>query len=171
MKLGRRTALSALLMTTLLASLLGAAALRATGRVAPALGATSVTTLPVLSGNGLNGPKGIAAVGAQVWVANNGNSSISLFNPDGTSAGNPISGNGLSSPYGLAVVGAQVWLVNPTTSGISRFNPDGRSAGAGLTGNGPSRAKGISVVGIQVWVSNGHNTIHLFNPDCSSAGS
>src|SRR2546423_9864629 len=124
MNLGRRTALSALVMTTLVASLLGAAALRATGRVAPALAATSVTTLPVLSGNGLNGPKGIAAVGAQVWVANNGNSSISLFNPDGTSAANPISGNGLSSPYGLAVSGAQRRLVKSAPSTISRFNPD-----------------------------------------------
>jgi hypothetical protein len=39
-------------------------------------------------------------------VSNHGNSTLSLFNLDGTSAGSPLAGNGLNQPHGIAAVGS-----------------------------------------------------------------
>jgi hypothetical protein len=39
-------------------------------------------------------------------ASNHGNSTLSLFNLDGTSAGSPLAGNGLNQPHGIAAVGS-----------------------------------------------------------------
>lgn len=146
----------------------------------PLPGQLVVTSIsPVLSGNGMNGPKDMALVGNVIWVVNASANSISLFNPDGTTAGNQITGNGLAYPYGITTVpvssGTQVWVTNKNPINnvftISRFNPDGTIAGAVLSQNGLSYPKDMGVVGNQVWISNSTtSTISRFNFDGTSAG-
>src|SRR5207237_149019 len=134
--------------------MLVAAVLGSPIRVRPTTASTTTSTLAALSGNGLNVPKGIAVVGSQVWVANNGTSTLSRFNQDGTSAGSPLSGNGLTGPRSGAVVNPQVWIPNLNNSTISLFNTNGTSAGSPLTGNGLNAPEGTPPVGTQVWVAN-----------------
>src|SRR2546430_4997446 len=159
-----RVVVSALLVATLLVVV----TLHSTSRLTPALGSSST----ILSGNGLNVPKGMAVVGTQVWVANAGNSTISRFNQDGTSAGNPLSGNGLNGPRGGAVVNSQVWIPNTSNSTISLFNTSGTSAGGPLSGNGLDGPEAAAVIGgAQVWVPNyGGNSVSVFSLAGTSAG-
>src|SRR6266702_1117349 len=141
-------------LCTLVAAVLGSPI-----RVLPTTASTSAPiALATLSGNGLNVPKGIAVVGTQVWVANNGTSTISRFNQDGTSAGTPLSGNGLNSPYGIAMVGAQVWVSNHGNNTISLFTPNGTSAGSPLSGNGLNGPRGGAAMGSPVWIPNYNNS-------------
>ena len=82
----------------------------------------------------------------QILVVNNGNNTISLFNPDGSSAGLPWSGNGLNGPSGIAIFGSQVLVTNWNTNTISRFNLDGTAAGAAWSSNGLSSPAGIAIL-------------------------
>src|SRR6266581_10073 len=126
-----------------------------------------------ITGTSLSSPAGIGVVSSQsqVWVANRGNSTISVFDYNGTLL-KTLSGNGLSAPYEPTVVGNQVWVPNSGNSTISIFNPDGTTAGVGpYSGNSLSTPKGMMVVGTQVWVENdGNSTISRFNVNGTSAG-
>ncbi len=126
-----------------------------------------------ITGTSLSSPAGIGVVSSQsqVWVANRGNSTISVFDYNGTLL-KTLSGNGLSAPYEPTVVGNQVWVPNSGNSTISVFNPDGTAAGVGpYSGNSLSTPKGMMVVGTQVWVENdGNSTISRFNVNGTSAG-
>ena len=130
-----------------------------------------------LTGNGLDVPRGIAVVGAEVWAANSGfSNSISRFFPDGSVAGPPITGNGLSTGFDIAVSGSVAYVVNVGDAAnfswsISRFAFDTTSAGAPITGNGLSDPLGLANVGGDIWVLNdGGNSISRFNFDGSMAG-
>src|SRR6266699_5220741 len=129
-------------------------------------------TNPITS-TSLSSPAGIGIVSSQsqVWVANRGNSTISVFAYNGTLL-KTLSGNGLSAPYEPTVIGNQVWVPNSGNSTISVFNPDGTAAGVGpYSGNSLSTPKGMMVVGTQVWVENdGNSTISRFNVNGTSAG-
>lgn len=78
-----------------------------------------------ISGGGLNAPSALAVDGASdVWIANSGNNSISLFLNDG-SASSPSTGftdSSLNNPSGVAVdLDGSVWIANQGNNSLTRF--------------------------------------------------
>src|SRR6266571_1871361 len=121
-----------------------------------------------ITNSSLSSPSGIGVVGvqSQVWVSNRGNSTISVFNLDGSAASvGPYSGNSLATPKGMMVVRNQVWVANDGNSTISRFNQDGTSAGAALTGiANPRGGVVVTVNGTQqVWIPSHAGSIYRFD--------
>jgi len=153
-------------------TLIGTDGTRKTTAMVEGIQAVLAATNPITS-TSLSSPAGIGVVSSQsqVWVANRGNSTISVFDYNGTLL-KTLSGNGLSAPYEPTAVGNQVWVPNSGNSTISLFNPDGTAAGVGpYSGNSLSTPKGMMVVGTQVWVENdGNSTISRFNVNGTSAG-
>jgi hypothetical protein len=119
------------------------------------------------SGGGLSNPQGIAAdQSGNIWVANQGNSSVSEFGPSGTAL-SPSAGftaGGINAPYALAVdQSGYVWVANSGNNTITKLTTgtSGTSYGSSTYLNIP---KGIAIDGSgNVWVSNsGNSTVAAF---------
>ena len=74
---------------------------------------------------GLNAPEGFAVDGnSQLWIANSGNNSLSVFTNTGTavSPSGGFTGSSLATPAGLAVdLAGSVWVANKTGNSVTRF--------------------------------------------------
>jgi hypothetical protein len=117
---------------------------------------------------GFNTPKSttIDALG-NVWVANSGNSTITLLSQTGTPATPPISGNGLNSPAAIAIdANGNAWVANKGASTVSTFTSTGGTfTGSPFSGAGLSNPSGIAIDAPgNIWVVNsGNNSISEFS--------
>ena len=140
----------------------------------PALSAAPNDWIMALNfvGGGMNGPQDLAIDSkGNVWVANNGNNSLSKFSPGGAavSTSTGYTGGGLSSPYGLAIDASDnVWVANGGTAGsnLSEFNSSGQPVSAsGYNGSGLTRLLRVAIdVGGNVWaVSTVNGSLNKFS--------
>ncbi len=126
--------------------------------------------LPNLSGNGLNGPVGLAVVNNTIWVTNKTNNSISFFTSKGKPVLSPIFPVKLKGIQAITLVGSEIWIVGTSNNAIFRLQIDGTYIGA-ITGNGLNSPQDIIVSGSSVFVPNyTDGTISKFNTDGSGAG-
>ena len=92
---------------------------------------------------GLDKPQGLA-VDAQdnVWFANFGNSTVTIYPHGDPTQAKSISGGGIDKPFGLQFDGHGVaWVTNQSISpklpgSVVRINPDGSFLGSPITGGG-----------------------------------
>jgi len=132
---------------------------------------------PITSGNGLDNPQAIAIdVSGHAWVANYGNSNVSVF----TSSGGvdlditPTSGNGLNKPNFIAIDGSgNAWVTDYTSNPVSGVLSELTSSG-GVAGSSPFSGSYLAYVGSvaidgagNAWVGNGNDAVSEF----SSSGS
>jgi sugar lactone lactonase YvrE len=95
------------------------------GTLLEAISQTGITQSTITSGGGLDVPSALVIDGnSQVWIANSGNNSVSLFLNNGTAA-SPSSGftdSSLSNPSGIAVdLGGSVWIANQGNNSVTRI--------------------------------------------------
>jgi hypothetical protein len=102
---------------------------------------TPVAGSPFTQG-GIDKPQGLA-VDAQdnVWFANFGNASVTVYPHGDPSQARSITGGGLDRPFGLQIGADGVaWVTNqsisPQAGSVIRINPDGTFAGPPITGGG-----------------------------------
>jgi streptogramin lyase len=127
------------------------------------------TVALTFTGGGLNGPYGLAVdASGNIWVTNNGDSSISEFSSTGAalSPASGFTGGGVASPAFLAVdASGNIWVTN--NSSISKFSPSGAavSPAGGFIGGGLNGALGLAVdASGKIWVANFNNaSISEFN--------
>ena len=86
---------------------------------------TGIAQHSVSSGGGLDAPSAIAVDGnSDLWIANSGNNTVSLFLNDG-SASSPSTGftdSSLDNPSGIAVdLGGSVWIANKGNNSLTRI--------------------------------------------------
>ncbi len=91
-------------------------------------------------------PLGIAFDGANIWVANRGDGSVTkLKASDGTVLGTFIVHDG--GPYGVAFDGANIWVTGDLT--VTEFRADGK-----VIGDFPFKnTAGIAFDGANIWVA------------------
>jgi streptogramin lyase len=93
-----------------------------------------------------------------IWVANAGNSTVSVLAQSGFPAFGPLSGNGLDSPVAIAIdtTGA-AWVVNNGGSSVSIFQSDGEvgTIPPATVGSKPT-AIAVDPLGA-IWVANSAN--------------
>ena len=108
-----------------------------------ALGATSSDAVGYLSGTSgfalgsLNGPSAIAIdANGNAWLANQGNSTVTMINAAGT-AGAVYSGGNMSSPSSVAIDAvSNIWLGNQGNGTVTQISSSGNLtnySGAGIT--------------------------------------
>ena len=125
------------------------------------------------TGNGLNGPDGLAIdASGTVWVANSGGDSVSAFSQVGSAiSGSPFSGGGLNGPVGVAIDGSgYIWVANRNNS-ITKLNSSGGAvSGSPFSGGGLNQIADIVVDSSgNVWTTNvgasgpGANSISKFS--------
>src|SRR5205823_1187825 len=125
-----------------------------------------------ITGTSLSSPAGIGIVSSQsqVWVANDGNSTISRFNVNGTSAGTALTG--IANPRGGVVVSVngtqQAWVPSHAGS-IYRLDTNGNQVAATITGNSLDNVESLGLVGSQIWAPDSGGSVSTFNPDGSVA--
>ncbi|OQX07497.1 MAG: hypothetical protein BWK80_49415 [Desulfobacteraceae bacterium IS3] len=100
----------------------------------------------------LNGPCGIAVNEANIYVANAGDNTVSVFNKTSGSLVQTISSGGLEVPFGIAVDADFIYVANYGGTSICTFNL--KDNGVGLTPltkiSGTTNAKLVSPYGITV---------------------
>src|SRR6266581_3091724 len=125
-----------------------------------------------ITGTSLSSPAGIGVVSSQsqVWVANRGNSTISRFNVNGTSAGTALTG--IANPRGGVVVSVngtqRAWIPSHAGS-IYRLDTNGNQVAATITGNSLANVESLGLVGSQIWAPDAGGSVSTFNPDGSAA--
>jgi hypothetical protein len=94
-------------------------------------------------------PYGICFDGANIWVTNSGNNTVSkLRASDGSLVGNYDVGE---SPSGICFDGANIWVANPGSATVSKL----RASDGSLVGTyGANGARGICFDGANIWVTN-----------------
>ena len=105
-----------------------------------------------------SGPRGVAYDGTNIWVANNGVSTVSRINPlTGAKTDITVGGN----PWGVAYDGTNIWVTNNGASFISKINP-----ATGAKTDYPTNCceRGIAYDGTSIWVTNGSSTVSKINP-------
>jgi hypothetical protein len=102
--------------------------------------------------SGLNGPKGIAVSGSDLFVASEGSGTIGEYTTAGATV-NAALVSGLNTPQGLAVSGSDLFVVNLLANTIGEYTTAGATVNAALvTGlNGPG---GVAVSGSDLFVTN-----------------
>ena len=117
----------------------------------PLLCATAVSALSVTSTIPVGlAPYGITSDGTHVWVANDGDSTVSEINASTGSVTNTISVGSL--PVGITSDGTHVWVANNGDSTVSEINPLTDSVISTIqVGRFPY---GITSDGTHVWVAN-----------------
>ena len=123
----------------------------------------SISTAPSVNPPDRRGQSFVAAFdGAHMWVPNSDDSSVSVFNPDGTQvAGSPFLAG--TYPDAIAFDGAHMWLVNDVAAGtVTVLNIDGTP----VTGSPFAAGRypyGLAFDGANMWVTNsGDNTVSKF---------
>jgi streptogramin lyase len=118
-------------------------------------------------GGGLSTPSSIAtdAAGA-VWVSNQGNSSVTKFDPTGAalSGSSGFTAGGFSAPSAIAIDSSgNAWVGNSANNSVTWLNSAG-TTGSAFTGNGLSTPKSIAIDGSgNIWVANtGSSTVSAF---------
>jgi streptogramin lyase len=115
-----------------------------------------------------NEPIGLAIDGnSNVWVANNGDTTVTELGPLGTPvSGSPFSTGG-QNPWVLAIDGLNnVWVVNNGTSTVAKLTSSGAQApGSPFSGNGLSGPKGVAIDrSNNAWISNNDtNTVTVLS--------
>lgn len=99
-------------------------------------------------GGNMNTPASLALdqTGA-VWIANNGNSTVSKLDATGTfvSGQGGYTAGGISVPAGIAIdQGGNAWVSNTGNSSITKLDPTG-ATGLGISGNGLVVPQGIAI--------------------------
>lgn len=107
---------------------------------------TGISQNALTSGGGLDSPSAVAIDGnSQIWVANSGNNSVTLFlngSPESPTTG--FTDSSLSTPSGVAVdLGGSVWIANQGNNSITRF------LGAAAPAAPPSTAAKNSTTGVK----------------------
>jgi sugar lactone lactonase YvrE len=87
----------------------------------------------------------------QIYVTNNGGTSINEYNPDGTPAGSEPLISGLSGAGSLAVSGAYLFVA--TGSGVAEYTTSGTLVNASLI-SGLNGVNGLAVSGSNLYVTN-----------------
>jgi streptogramin lyase len=111
----------------------------------------ALTPASGLLGGGLNGASGIALdMNENVWVANEGNNSLSKFNSLGIvlSPTTGFTGGGLFGPVAVGVSPANfVWVTDQLGNAVSEFTASGvaKTGPAGTTGGGINAPLGIAI--------------------------
>jgi hypothetical protein len=114
------------------------------------------------SGGGLSSPQGVAVDQAgNVWVANAGNNSVSLFNSTGAavSGSTGYTAGGLNAPYAIALdQSGNAWVANSGNNTVTELSPSG-SLLAGASGNGLNAPRSIAIdASGDVFVANSNGT-------------
>ena len=124
--------------------------------------AVSYTATPALST-----PSGLAIdASGDVWVANDGNGSLTEFGPDGSYLQTVTTG-GLNGPVEIAIDGSgNLWVANRGGSSLSEFNSSGVANGSSpFTGGGLATPEALAVDAQgHLWVANsGADVLSEFN--------
>jgi hypothetical protein len=121
-------------------------------------------------GGGFNTPSSTSVdKEGNIWVANAGNSTVSVLAQSGIPVFDPLSGNSLNHPVAIAIDASdQAWVVNNGGSSVSIFQANGAA------GSTPSAAVGSKPTAIAVdplgaiWVANSaSNSLTKLNSDGS----
>ncbi|MBC5809245.1 MAG: hypothetical protein GIW95_00075, partial [Candidatus Eremiobacteraeota bacterium] len=96
-----------------------------------------------ISGNGLNKPFGLAAVGLNVYAANNGANTLSEFDQTTLGFVRTVSGNSLNSPYGMAFNATDMFAANGNST-ISDFSATSGAAFGVLAGSSINQTYGVA---------------------------
>ncbi len=103
-------------------------------------------------------PQGTAAdQQANVWIANCGNDSVTLFPGGNPQQARNFSGIGLSRPFGLAVgLDGNIWIASNGNDSVIGLSPDGSPLpGSPFTGGMLNRPLGVAVDSLNnVWITN-----------------
>ena len=103
-----------------------------------------------------NFPRGVAFDGANLWVANTGDSTVTkLRASDGASLGTFTVG---SFPSGVAFDGANIWVANQGSASVTKLRAsDGANLGTFAVGLNPI---GVAFDGANIWTANhGSDTV------------
>jgi hypothetical protein len=125
---------------------------------------------PILTGNGLNTPTGIAVVDSEVWIINRTSKQISRFNQDGTAIA-PILLNDNNIPStvrlsSIAVIGQEVWITDEANGKIYRLDKTGQLTTTPISDTTQitilDSPQALTKIGNEVWAlnSNFHNKIN-----------
>jgi NHL repeat-containing protein len=130
------------------------------------------------SGGGLNNPAGVAVdTRGNIWIANQGNNSVTELAPSGApiSPAGGFTGGGLDAPLGIAVDGAgNIWAANMSNNSVTELNSSGVavSPAGGFTGGGLSTPQSVAIdASNNVWVSNSNNSVSVLAASGSPVGS
>ena len=120
---------------------------------------TDWTMQLIFTGGGLYSPTGIAIdASGDVWVANNGNYSVTELNSSGAAvAGSPFTGGGLHNPYAIAIdASGDVWVTNNSGNSVTKLDSTGAAvAGSPFRGGGLSYPRSIAIdASGNAWVPN-----------------
>ncbi len=90
---------------------------------------------------------------ANVWIANNDNSSAMEFANNGTSIAGPFTNNGLNNPKGVAIdANGNVWFANSSSASVVEFS---NGSSQTFTGGGLNNSQGIAIDGKgNAWIAN-----------------
>lgn len=105
-------------------------------------------------------PNGIAFNGANIWVANGSDNTVSKLRPsDGAVLVGSIPVE--TTPASMAFDGANIWVGNYTSGTVTKLQAsDGAVLGSFPSGTGPM---GVAFDGANIWVTNyGDNTVTKF---------
>jgi DNA-binding beta-propeller fold protein YncE len=101
-------------------------------------------------------PQGIACGGANLWVVNSNNNTVSkLRASDGTNLGTFAAG---AFPQGVAFDGANIWVANNGGTVTKLRASDGPNLGSFAVGRQPA---GVAFDGAHLWVLSGIDSIIL----------
>jgi len=115
-----------------------------------------------VSGTGIagNSPSGIAVGDGFVWIANEGDNTVSQINPRTLGVVKPISVN--RQPHGVAAGDGSVWVTNEADGTVTRIDVASGSTRTISVGQGPS---GIAIGEGAVWVANSDDgTVSRIDP-------
>jgi DNA-binding beta-propeller fold protein YncE len=115
---------------------------------------------PIFTFNVGTNPRGIAFDGANMWVANSGQLSVTkLRASDGAFLGSFAECNNCGNPLQIAFDGAQMW-VTTSTGHLKRYRvSDGREVGNHFIPSGNLR--GIAFDGANIWVAHSSGVTKL----------
>ena len=125
----------------------------------------------IYTGGGLDSVAAFAIDGlGDIWLANDGNNSISEFGPTGAaiSTSGGFTGGGLSNPTGLAIDNSgDLWTSSPANNRISEFGSNGTAitTSSGYTGGGLNSPRSVAIdISGDVWLGNSSgNSISEFS--------
>jgi YVTN family beta-propeller protein len=115
-----------------------------------------------VSGTGIagNSPSGIAVGDGFVWIANQGDNTVSQINPRTLGVVKPISVN--RQPHGVAAGDGSVWVTNEADGTVTRVDVASGSTRTIPVGRGPT---GVAIGEGAVWVANSQDgTVSRIDP-------
>jgi hypothetical protein len=101
---------------------------------------------------GLNGPKGLAVSGSNLFVASEGSGTIGEYTTAGATV-NAALVSGLNTPQGLAVSGSDLFVANLLSNTIGEYTTAGATVNAALV-TGLKGPGGVAVSGSDLFVAN-----------------